>query len=511
MVAQESGRIVITEHDLEKRLWAAANALRGPIDPADFKTYVFPMLFWKWISDTWDYEHAEAVAEFGSELTDEVEADYHRFTLPENTHWRQITTKTKNLGAEVNKALGRIEQANPDSLAGIFGDAAWGNKERMPETALVNLINAFNGITLNPDTVSNDVLGRAYEYLLKNFADESGKKAGEFFTPRPVVRLCARILDPQPGDSIVDVACGSGGMLVETINTVRDHGGDTRTLRLYGQEVNLTTAGIARMNLFLHDIQDFKIVRGDTLRSPGLRDTDGTMSQFDAVVANPPFSLQDWGVENWAADPRAIGGVPPAKNADMAWIQHMIASMKPDTGRVAVIMPHGVLFRGAAEGKIREHLITSDKLEAVIGLPKNLFYATSIPACILVFRATKPEERREHVLFIDGEERFTKGKNQNEMTDEDVAVLLEAYVTGEDPDGEGGAQVRLVPNSEIKENKYDLGLGRYLKKVAAETVDLPTAIVNYQLAREARLASEQELFTRLAAAGIANLGGGVDE
>ncbi len=218
MVAQESGRIVITEHDLEKRLWAAANALRGPIDPADFKTYVFPMLFWKWISDTWDYEHAEAVAEFGSELTDEVEADYHRFTLPENTHWRQITTKTKNLGAEVNKALGRIEQANPDSLAGIFGDAAWGNKERMPETALVNLINAFNGITLNPDTVSNDVLGRAYEYLLKNFADESGKKAGEFFTPRPVVRLCARILDPQPGDSIVDVACGSGGMLVETIN-----------------------------------------------------------------------------------------------------------------------------------------------------------------------------------------------------------------------------------------------------------------------------------------------------
>jgi len=195
------------------------------------------------------------------------------------------------VGSKIATALGRIEQANPDSLAGIFGDAAWGNKERLPESSLVALIDTFNGLTLNPEQVDHDVLGQAYEYLLKNFADESGKKAGEFFTPRQVVRLIVRMLDPQPGESIYDPACGSGGMLVETINSVRAHRGATRTLRLYGQEVNLTTAAIAKMNLFLHEIEDFEIVRGDTLRSPGLRRPDGTISQFDVVIANPPFSL----------------------------------------------------------------------------------------------------------------------------------------------------------------------------------------------------------------------------
>lgn len=252
--------------DLERRLWGAANALRGPVDPADFKTYVFPMLFWKWISDTWDWEHAKAVQEFGEDLPAEVEADYHRFGLPAGTHWSDVTTRTANLGSGIARALGRIEQANLTSLAGIFGDAAWGNKERLPEPSLVALVNAFNGLQLHPDRVSHDMLGQAYEYLLKNFADESGKKAGEFFTPRQVVRLIVSILSPQPGESIYDPAAGSGGMLVETINSVRAQGGDTRTLRLYGQEVNLTTAAIARMNLFLHVIEGFKILRGDTLR-----------------------------------------------------------------------------------------------------------------------------------------------------------------------------------------------------------------------------------------------------
>ncbi len=491
--------------ELERRLWAAANALRGPVDPADFKTYAFPVLFWKWISDTWDWEHAKAVADYGDGVDPIVEADYHKFDLPAGTHWREVTTKTANLGAHINKALGSIEQANPDSLAGIFGDAAWGNKERLPETALVNLINAFNGMTLNPEEVSHDLLGQGYEYLLKNFADESGKKAGEFFTPRQVVRLLIRILQPQPGEAVYDPASGSGGMLVETINTVRDHGGDTRTLRLYGQEVNLTTAAIARMNLFLHDIEDFKIVRGDTLRSPGLREADGHISKFDVVVANPPFSLTNWGADTWAADPRSVTGVPPAKNGDFAWIQHMVFSMKPGTGRVGVVMPHGVLFRGGAEARIREALIKDDKLEAVIGLAGNLFYSTSIPACLLIFRADKPTERRGHVLFIDGSQRFTKGRNQNQMSDDDVLVLVDAYTTGSDPDGDGGAKVRLVPRSEIEGNGFDLNIGRYLKQTAGEELDLDAALAAYVEARAARIASEQALFERLAAAGIAEL------
>lgn len=485
------------ENELEKRLWDAANALRGPIDPADFKTYVFPMLFWKWVSDNYDYEHAKAVAAFGDDVEPEVEADFHRFDLPAGCHWSQVTTKTANLGVQVNKALGKIEQANPETLAGIFGDAAWGNKERLPETALVNLNNAFNGITLDPSTVSNDVLGRAYEYLLKNFADESGKKAGEFFTPRPVVRLLISILDPQAGETIYDPANGSGGMLVEAIATVKANGGDTRTLRLYGQEVNLTTAAIARMNLFLHDIEDFRIIRGDTLRSPGFRDQNGRISEFDVVVANPPFSLKNWGADDWPSDPRSFCGVPPATNGDLAWVQHMVTSMAAGTGRVGVVMPHGVLFRGGAEGKIRRCLVEQDQLEAVIGLPKKLFYSTGIPASLLIFRGTKPEERRGHVLFIDGSARFMKGKNQNNLTEADVAVLLLAYRTGTDPGAGGGVRVRLVPQKEIKSNSYDLSVGRYLKTAATETIGILPALSNYDRARQVRLDCEHALAERL--------------
>lgn len=492
--------------ELERRLWDAANALRGPVDPADFKTYAFPMLFWKWISDTWDWEHAKAVADYGDSVDPIVEADYHKFTLPSGTHWRDVTTKTANLGAQINKALGKIEQANPESLAGIFGDASWGNKERLPETALVNLVNAFTGMKLNPDEVSHDLLGQGYEYLLKNFADESGKKAGEFFTPRQIVRLLIRILDPQSGESVYDPASGSGGMLVETINTVRDHGGDTRTLKLYGQEVNLTTSAIARMNLFLHDIEDFKIVRGDTLRSPGLRESDGRISTFDVVVANPPFSLQNWGADMWAADIRSFCGVPPAKNGDFAWVQHMVASMNSQTGRVGVVMPHGILFRGGAEARIRECLIKDDRLEAIIGLPGNLFYSTSIPACLLIFRTHKQRERRNHVLFIDGSARFIKNRNQNSMSDDDVAEILAVYTSGQDLDGDGGVQVRLVPFTEIEGNNFDLNIGRYLKTDTAEVEDLPKALLAYQVARTARIESERTLFERLSVAEIVDFG-----
>ncbi len=493
----------ITLQELEGRLWDAANALRGPVDPADFKTYVFPMLFWKWLSDTYDWERAQAVAAFGDDVDEEVEADYHRFELPASAHWGEVTIRTANLGVAIGKALGRIEQANPDTLAGIFGDAAWGNKERLPEVSLVALVNAFNGLTLNPDEVSHDLLGQAYEYLLKNFADESGKKAGEFFTPRAVVHLLVQLLDPRPGESVYDPAAGSGGMLVDTINTVRDHGGDTRTLRLYGQEINLTTAAIAKMNLFLHDIEDFRIVRGDTLRSPGLREPDGKLALFDVVIANPPFSLPNWGDETWATDSRSVGGVPPTRYGDYAWVQHMVASMTPGTGRVGVVMSHGALTRGGAEARIREHLILDDRLDAVIGLPPNLFYSTPIPASLLLFWQDKPLERRGHVLFIDGAGRFAKGRNQNTMGEDDIDAVLAAYRRGEDPDGDGGVQVRLVDHGEVKDNGFDLTLGRYLRAASAEAVDVATALADLRDAQAALSSAEAGLAERLEAAGYA--------
>lgn len=494
--------MTITQQELETRLWDAANALRGPVDPADFKTYVFPMLFWKWISDTWAYEHEEAHTVYGDDLDDEIEADFHRFEMPAGALWSEVTTKVKNLGPEIARTFQQIEKANPRSLAGVFGDASWGNQERIPESALLGLISAFNQIRLDPSTVSHDLLGAGYEYLLKNFADESGKKAGEFFTPREVVHLLVGILEPQPGEAVYDPACGSGGMLVATINRLRDSGMDHRALRLYGQEINLTTSAIARMNLFLHEIEDFDIKRGDTLRAPAFKDTSGAVRRFDAVIANPPFSLANWGADRWAADPRAICGVPPAKNGDLAFVQHMVSSMKPGTGRVGVVMPHGVLFRGGAEGRIRQCLIEKDLLEAVVGLPPKLFYSTQIPACLLIFRDQKPVDRKNHVLFVDGSTRFDKGKNQNRMSEDDVKTLVKAYRTGEDPDGEGGANVRLAPFNEIEDNGFDLNIGRYIKVAAGETADLGTALVAYADARQHRIDTEAVMFQCLKAAGI---------
>lgn len=494
--------VTITQQELETRLWDAANALRGPVDPADFKTYVFPMLFWKWISDTYTYERKRALDEYGDDLDDEIEADFHRFEMPAGTLWSQVTTKVKNLGAEVAQTFQHIEKANPRSLAGVFGDASWGNQERMPQSALLGLIKAFNQIKLDPSTVSHDLLGAGYEYLLKNFADESGKKAGEFFTPREVVHLLVGILEPQPGETVYDPACGSGGMLVATINQLRDSDMDHRTLRLYGQEINLTTSSIARMNLFLHEIEDFDIKRGDTLRAPAFKDTSGAVRTFDAVIANPPFSLTNWGADRWPADPRAFCGVPPAQNGDYAFIQHMVSSMNAGTGRVGVVMSHGALFRGGAEGRIRQCLIEKDLLEAVVGLPPNLFYSTTIPACLLIFRDHKQAERKNQVLFVDGSARFVKGTNQNQMSEDDVKVLTQAYRSAEDPDGEAGTNVRLVPFDEIKESNFDLNIGRYIKVAAEETADLGTALVAYADARQHRIDSEAAMFERLAAAGI---------
>ena len=495
----------LSQQELESRLWAAANSLRGPVDPSDFKAYIFPLLFFKRIDDSWGAERTKALDDFGDDLTDEIEADYHRFEIPNGCHWSDLQKVPENVGVALQNILDKIQQANPETLAGIFGDVPWGNKDKLPEPALLGLIESFGTLNLSPDVVGHDVLGNAYEYLLKQFADESGKKAGEFFTPRYVVRLITRILDPKPTDTIYDPACGSGGMLVEAANEVIESGGSLSQMRFYGQEVNLTTAAIARMNLFLHDIEDAKVLRGDTLRDPKFKNQKGQLERFKVVIANPPFSLSGWGSENWVSDPwsRAVCGVPPKGNADFAWVQHMVASMDPSKGRMGIVMPHGVLFRGSVEAKIRQCLIETDQLEAVIGLPTNLFYSTTIPACILVFRAKKDVARKGTVLFVDGSARFSKGKNQNSMDNDDVEAIIEAYRTAEDPDGEGGVQVRLVEHSEIEENDWDLNIGRYLKTAAEETVDVPTALAALAEAQTSLRDAEERLAERLKAAGYA--------
>jgi type I restriction enzyme M protein len=473
------------------------------VDPADFKAYIFPLLFFKRISDAWDDEHAKAVEDFGGALTTDIEADYHRFQLPDGCHWLDLRKVPENVGVALQNILDRIQQANPETLGGIYGDVPWGNKEKLPEHALLNLIEAFHTLDLGPSRVGHDVLGNAYEYLLKQFADVSGQKAGEFFTPRPVVRLLTRILDPQPTETVYDPACGSGGMLVEAANEVMEAGGSLRQMRFYGQEVSLTTSAIARMNLFLHDIEDVVIRRGDTLRDPKFLDDRGRLSRFDVVIANPPFSLKNWGADVWRQDPwgRASCGLPPASSGDFAWVQHMVASMDPTRGRVGVVMPHGVLFRGGQEKVIRECLLQSDRLDAVVGLPPNLFYSTGIPACLLIFQATKSVERRSHVLLVDGSKRLEKGRNQNILRPEDVDVLVAAYRKGENADAEGGVAVRLVPLAEIEGNGWDLNIGRYIKGAAAEVVEVATALAELAEAQEALHEAEERLAARLAEAG----------
>jgi type I restriction enzyme M protein len=374
----------------------------------------------------------------------------------------------------------------------------------MPAERLERLVDHFSQRDLSPSKVSNDILGGGYEYLLKRFSDESATSAGQFFTPRAVVHLLVRVLGPKGTDSVYDPACGSAGMLIEAATEVVQSGGKVGRMRFYGQEVNQTSAAIGRMNLLIHEVEDAQIRREDTLREPKFRDAKGKLDQFDMVVANPPFSLKDWGADKWATDPhkRALGGVPPATKGDFAWVQHMIASMKPETGRVGVVMPHGVLFRGSSEGAIRQFLIENDMLEAVIGLSPNLFYGTTIPACLLFFRATKDKVRKKHVLFVDGSKRFTKGKNQNELSASDVEDLFSVYESNGKTE-KSDIAARLVPHDEIAGNKYDLNIGRYLKTAAAEVVDVVEALASLDEARTNLATAEQAMLERLKAAGYA--------
>src|ERR1035441_6423606 len=353
------------QQQLEPHLWEAANILRGPVDAADFKTYVFPLLFFKRISDVHDEEYQAALAEAGGDEEYARFPQNYCFQVPGNCHWRDVRAVTSSVGQALQKAMRGIEKANPETLYGIFGDAQWTNKDRLSDALLKDLIEHFSRINLGNQAAQADILGQSYEYLIKKFADATNKKAGEFYTPRPIVRLMVNILDPQERESIYDPTCGTGGMLLEAIHHVRESHGDDRTLwgKIFGQEKNLTTSAIARMNLFLHGAADFQIVRGDTLRLPAFFFGDN-LATFDCVIANPPFSLEKWGDEVWASDPygRNFAGLPPGKSGDYAWVQHMIKSMAPGTGRMAVVLPHGALFRMGKEGAIRQKILQMDLL-----------------------------------------------------------------------------------------------------------------------------------------------------
>jgi type I restriction enzyme M protein len=476
---------------LASHLWEAANILRGsPVDRSDWKSYILPLLFFKRICDQWDEEQSAMLAEYGEDFADE-----HRFQIPEGAHWKDVRATPSNVGTVLSNAMRAVEAANQKHLYGVFGDAQWTNKDRLPDELLKDLIEHFSALSIGNGLVNSDVMGDAYEYLIKQFADATNKKAGEFYTPRSVVRLMVDIVDPQEGETVYDPACGTGGMLLAAVEHVRARGGDPRTFfgRIYGQEKNLTTAAAARMNLFLHGLEDFVIERGDTLRNPVVTDpASGGLARFDVVIANPPFSLEAWGRELWENDPwgRAFAGLPTDSNGDMAWVQHMVASMAEGSGRMAVVLPQGALFRSGVEGQIRQHLLKADLVEAVIGLAPNLFYGTGLAACVLVLRRQKAPEHQGKVLIVDASSLFRRGRAQNFLEPEHASQIhswVEAFTDVED-------RARVVGLEEIEQEGWTLNISRYvLPPIGADIPPLPEAVAAFKEALAKCLEAEDEL------------------
>jgi len=416
----------LTQPELEAYLWGAAIILRGLVDAGDYKQYIFPLLFYKRLSDVWDAEYADAFAETQDKDYAEQMAN-ERFVIPLQAHWSDVREQAKDVGKAIQHALRAIEAANPDRLDGIFADAPWTNKERLPDHTLKNLLEHFSKQTLSLASVPEDELGNGYEFLIKKFADDSGHTAQEFYTNRTVVHLMVQMLEPKPGEKIYDPTCGTGGMLISALDEVKRKGGEYRTLKLYGQERNHMTASIARMNLALHGVDDFAIARGDTLERPAFTDKD-LLATYDMVLANPPYSIKQWNREAWTSDPwgRNFLGTPPQGRADYAFFQHILKSMDSKTGRCAILFPHGVLFR-KEEADMRQKLVDADLVDCVLGLGGNLFYNSAMEACVVVCRNNKPAKRRGKVIFIDGVKEVLRERAMSFLKPEHQERIANAY------------------------------------------------------------------------------------
>ena len=458
-----------TPQYLFQKLYAAATVLYGHVEKAAYRTYLIPLLFFKRISDVYDEESADAIEQYGVDGAKFMGDSIHSFTIPEGYHWSDIRNATENVGKVIADTLAKIEQANPKTLSGVFSSfdgAAWANKVILSDETLKNLIEKMSEINVGNKAYSADVMGDAYEYLLKQFAEDAKKNGGQFYTPRSVVKLLVKILDPKSGETVYDPTCGTGGMLIESIRHM-----DNQKMaygKIFGQEINMTTSAIARMNLYLHGAHDFTIEQGDTLRTPKFF-KGGQIKTFDNVIANPPFGLSGWGAETFESDQygRNVWGCPSDSNADFAWIQHMVASMDPIHGKCVVIMPQGVLFHGGKEGEIRKKLIQSDKVEAVFTFVGGLFFGAGVSACVLCLNNDKPAAHWGKVLLIDGSTIYTAKRAQNIMTDEDVEQAFKLYTDYADVVGYS----KVVTLEDLEKNGYTLAVNAYIEKPPAPPID----------------------------------------
>lgn len=451
----------LTLAQLEQFLWKSADILRGKIDSSDYKKYIFGLLFYKRISDVWDEEYQKVMNEYHDKTL--AEADYnHRFQVPKDCKWSVIAETSESIGQKLNNIFDKITNVNSPKLDKIFDDLDFANKDRFPNETLQRLINHFSQYNFGSNYISSDLLGDAYEYLIKQFAADAGKKGGEFYTPREVERIIIGIVKPHKKDHVYDPTVGSGGFLLEAYNYLKDKSDEqvARTLYFYGQEINLSTFAIAKINMFLHGLDSADIRRGDTLSNPQFLNNIGNLQTFDIVVANPPYSIKDWEYELFKSDKygRTEGyDQPPAKNADYAFVLHVLKSMNSN-GRAGVVLPHGVLFRGGSEGRIREQIIKNDLLEAVIALPPKLFYGTGIPATILIFNKNKPEYKKKKILVIDASRDFLEGKNQNYLRKLDIDKIVKAF----DQFADVEKYARIVDYDEISSNDFNFNVNLYI-------------------------------------------------
>lgn len=451
----------MTQQQLEKYLWGAATQLRGTIDAGDYKQYIFPLLFFKRICDVYDEEYENALKESDGDIEYASFAENHHFQVPENAHWNKVRETTLNVGLAIQDAMRAIEKANPDTLYGIFGDASWTNKNRLSDEILTNLIEHYSQHKLSLSNIPDDKLGNAYEYLIKEFADDSGHTAAEFYTNRTVVKLMTMIMDPQPGESVYDPTCGSGGLLLNCALHLKEEGKEYRTLKLYGQEINLITSAIARMNMFMHGIEEFSIVRGDTLANPAFLYND-ELKKFNVILANPPYSIKSWDQKAFANDPygRNIWGTPSQGCADYAFQQHIQKSLDDKSGRSITLWPHGVLFRDA-EADMRRKMIEEDLVECVIGLGPNLFYNSPMEACLLITTTNKEESRKGKVLIVNAVKEVKQDKNIGFLEEKHIDKIYNTYKNFKDEEG----FCKVLEIEEILANKGSLNIAQYVSNV----------------------------------------------
>ena len=446
----------ITIDELEKYLWGSAVLLRTHVDAGAYKQYIFPLLFFKRLSDVYDEESRKAKEEFGEEALEWDES--HQFKIPAGAYWSDVRNVSQDVGKAIAEAFHKIEAANPDKLQGIFGDASWTNKNRLPDRLLKDLMEHFSSKTLSIENCPADELGQGYEYLIKQFADDSGHTAQEFYTNRTVVNLMTEMLKPQPGESIYDPTCGSAGMLISAVAYLKQQKKEWRNLAIYGQEIVTLTSAIARMNLLLHGVQDFQIVNADTLKTPAFTD-HAKLQQFDLVLANPPYSIKNWDRTAFESDKygRNFLGTPPQGRADYAFFQHILKSMAPISGRCAILFPHGVLFRGE-EQEMRENLVRSDLIECVLGIGRNLFYNSPMEACIVICRTKKPAARKGKILFINAKHEVTRKNAQSYLEESHIKKIADAYLNYEEIDKFS----KVVSTKDVLANDGELTISLYL-------------------------------------------------